>query len=297
MRTTKRFTPSVLSRFARQGRGKGILTNYVAWHRVSRGDPASQGRSHIQQLSGRQRELLSDLEWVALFFATMLVNLFDLREQFPLALTGGCHELTEYRADAETGYYQGTIELAQELGIKHPEISENGEIELWRLTTDLLLTLEGIDGRLELLAISIKPKTTFSKRQKALLALEKAYWDGRGVTWLLITPQQYEKAVALTLRRTMPYVLSSAVSEPQKSLAAEFSNRHCGRSLTFILTQLSSHLGDIATAQQAFWQAVWSGLIRLDLRRDWRPHHPIVLLSERDYVAQNPIACRRSAWN
>lgn len=297
MRTTKRFTPAVLLRFARQGRGKGILANYIAWHRVSRGDPASQGRSHIQQLSGRQRELLSDLEWVALFFATMLANLFDLREQFPLALTGGCHELTEYRTDAETGYYRGTIELAREHRIKHPEISEFGEIQLWRFTTDLLLTLQGSDGRLELLAISIKPKTAFSKRQKALLALEKAYWNERGVTWILITPQKYEKAVALTLRRTMPYVLSSAASEQQKTLAAEFSNRHYGRSLTFVLTQLVNQLGDMATAQQAFWQAVWSGLIRLDLSRDWRPHHPIVLLSEQDFLAQNPIASRRSAWN
>lgn len=297
LRTTKRFTPAVLLRFERQGRGRGIFDNYIAWHRVSRSDPASRGRSHIQQLSGRQRELLSDLEWVSLFFASMVDNLLDLREQFPLALTEGRHELTEYRSDIVRGYYQGTIEIAQERGIKHPAISENGEIAFWSFTTDLLLTLTDTSGRLELLAISIKPHTTFSKRQKALLALEKAYWDERGVTWLLITPQKYERAVALTLKRTMPYVLGSTATEPQKALAAEFSNRHCGRTLTFILTQLSSQFGDMETAQKAFWHAVWSGLIRLDLSRDWRPHHPIVLLSEQDYKAQNPIASRRSAWN
>lgn len=297
MRTTKRFTPAVLLRFARQGRGNGILANYTAWHRVSRGDPASSGRSHVQQLAGRQRDLLSDLEWVALFFAYMLPNLFDLREQFPLALTSGRHELTAYGVDALAGHFLGTIELAQKLGIKHPVSSENGEKAFWRPTTDLLLTLVDIDGQFELLAISIKPKTKLSKRKRELLALEKAYWDERGVTWLLITPKEYEKSVAVTLRSTMPYVIGSTVPEAQRALAAEFSKRHHGRSLNSVLYGLAAQLGDMTKAQRAFWQAVWSGLIRLDLRRDWRPHHPIVLLSEQDYQAQNPIASRRSAWN
>ena len=62
MRTTKRFTPAVLDRFKREGRGTGIFQDYIPWHKVSRGDPASSGRSHLVIWRSRLRELLSDGE-------------------------------------------------------------------------------------------------------------------------------------------------------------------------------------------------------------------------------------------
>ncbi len=63
MRTEKRFTPKVLERFRREGRGTGTYSDYTPWHRVSRGDPSSKGRSHLIVWMDRQRELLSDQEW------------------------------------------------------------------------------------------------------------------------------------------------------------------------------------------------------------------------------------------
>lgn len=77
MRTTKRFTPDVLDRFRREGRGTGVYTEYIPWHRVSRGDPASRGRSHLLNWRGRQRELLSDGELVMTLFVTMLPGIDD----------------------------------------------------------------------------------------------------------------------------------------------------------------------------------------------------------------------------
>lgn len=77
MRTTKRFTPKVLARFKRQGRGSGTHDNYLPWHRVSRGDPASSGRSHLLMWRERLRELLSDGEHVEQLFASQLNNLED----------------------------------------------------------------------------------------------------------------------------------------------------------------------------------------------------------------------------
>lgn len=68
MRTTKRFTPHVLDRFRKLGRGTGTYQNYIPWQRVGRSDPSSMGRSHLQMWNGRQRELLSDQEWVGVFF-------------------------------------------------------------------------------------------------------------------------------------------------------------------------------------------------------------------------------------
>lgn len=297
MRTTKRFTPTVLERFFRIGRGIGTLEDYIPWHRVGRGDPASHGRSHLQNWNSRQRELLSDHEWVEVFFAIMLVNLVDLREQFPLSIYGGPHELSAYRVDSPSGDFPGTIELARRMKIKHPTISEDGETVAWRPTTDILLTLRSAKDALDLLAISVKPEGGLTKSKIRLLTLEKTYWEERAVTWLLITPRQYDKRVALTLRGSMPWALGDKVQNSDQEISASFVARHYGCSLTFLLNQLSKHFDDSDRAQRAFWQAVWSGKIPLDLRRDWRPHHPIVLLSFEDFWSLNPIASRRSAWN
>ena len=298
MRTTKRFTPTVLSRFFREGRGNGTGTDYIPWHRVSRGDPSSRGRSHLQMWNGRQRELLSDGEWVDTFFATMLPNLKDIREQFPLSADSGRHELADYVVDAPVGEYPGTKAIAERLGFSHPKISRNGESVAWIPSSDLVLLLVAPDGRLELLAVAIKPSATLTKSMHRSLALEKVYWDTRQVPWLLITPEQFDSRVALTLRRSMPWALGDKVVEQDKKIATSIAFKGNGRSLTYVLEAISGVMdGDSDRAQRAFWQSVWCGDIPLDLRRGWRPHLPVSLLPTDAFWNLNPIASRRSAWN
>ncbi len=235
MRTTKRFTPQVLARFAREGRGTGQYETYIPWHRVSRGDPSSRGRSHLQMWNGRQRELLSDGEWVDTFFAAALPNLKDIREQFPLSVEFGRHELADYVVDAPTGEYPGTKAIAERLGFSHPEISGDGTSADWTPTTDLLLLLVDRAGRFELLAVAIKPSTTLTKSMRRSLVLEKAYWDARQVPWLLITPEQFDGRVALTLRCSMPWALGDKVVEEDKKIATSLAFEGRGRSLTYVL--------------------------------------------------------------
>ncbi|MEZ7911245.1 MAG: TnsA endonuclease N-terminal domain-containing protein [Propionivibrio sp.] len=298
MRTTKRFTPTVLARFAREGRGNGLYETYVPWHRVSRGDPSSRGRSHLQMWNGRQRELLSDGEWVGTFFAAMLPGLKDIREQFPLSVDSGRHELADYVIDAPAGLFPGTKAIAEQLNISHPAISSNGKSVDWTPTTDLLLLLQSSGGALELLAIAVKPTAELTKGMRKSLALENAYWDARGVPWLLITPEQFDNRVALTLRCTMPWALGEKTNEDDRKIAASLASKCNGRSLTHVLEATSRALdGDFDRAQRAFWQAVWCGDIPLDLRRGWRPHTPISLLPASAFWEQNPVASRRSAWN
>ena len=130
------------------------------------------------------------------------------------------------------------------------------------------------------------------------LSIEKAYWDARHVQWLLITPEQFDKRVALTLRCSMPWALGEKVSDEDKTKASSLASRHGGRSLTYILEAIASDLcADMDHAQRVFWQSVWCGDIPLDLRRSWRPHVPISLLPPNTFWEQNPIASRRSAWN
>lgn len=297
MRTTKRFTPTVLARFLKIGRGTGTFESYIPWHRVGRSDPSSCGRSHLQMWNGRQRELLSDGEWVGLFFAVSLKNLVDLTEQFPLSLEGGQHEMAAYRADTPPSRHPGTLEIAKRLGYKHPKSNEKGLSSEWVMTTDFLLVLQTSLKGLELFAVAFKPKGDLkNKRTKQLLEIEREYWLARGVTWLLITPELFDKQVALRLRDTMPWALGNTVSENDLLYASSVTHELQGHSLTYILEQLTARFGDDDHAKRAFWQSVWCGKIPLDLRRGWRPHLPVTLLPIDAFLSLNPIASRRSSW-
>lgn len=297
MRTTKRFTPSLLERFYRLGRGQGVFGDYIPWHRVSRSDPASRGRSHLLQGKDRQHELLSDHEWVAIMFVFMLLNRIDVREQFPLSEEEAPHELGAYRVDFGDECFPGTLALAAKLGFKHPKTTDGAESANWVMTTDLLIALQNDGGRVGLLAVAVKTVDEIAhKRTHELLAIEREYWVARGVAWLLITPALYDEQVALNLRMQMPWTLGERVSDQDRLAAVDVVRRFPGRSLTFVLQRLEATLGDMDLAQRAFWQAVYCGEIPMSLRRGWRPHQPVVLLPQADFVAQNPIASRRSAW-
>jgi len=302
MRTEKRFTPKLVKRYLRERRGTGTYESYVPWHRVSRSDPSSRGRSHLMIWRERQRELLSDGEWTGLNFSTMLSNVVDLVEQFPLSLEDAIFELARWDIRVDDRLYPGTISIARELGIKHPILKELDEQVLWRPTTDLLLVMRTADGKLELLAVSCKPGSIddLSRRARELLNLEKSYWAARNVHWILITPKEFEKSVGLTLRRIAPWALGEPSTPDDMAVAVNMARSMYLHSETALLYQLSRKLTggdvDLPRAQRALWQAVWNGHLPIDLRRGWRPHVPLKLISVEEFAALNPIAARRSAW-
>lgn len=297
MRTQKRFTPKLLERYIRDGRGTGTYQGYVPWHRVSRSDPSSLGRSHLMIWRDRQIELLSDGEWDGSHFVTLLPDVLDLREQLPLSLDDGPHELSAYDVRYAGQRLPGTHSIADQLGIKHPRVHGDGRSEPWIMSTDLVLLLNLPNRNLELLAIAHKPDSrSLTKRDRQLLAIECAYWTARSVRWLLITRELFDKSVGLTLRRWAPWGLGTAVEQKAIFSAIRIVNRTLGHSYTYTINSLTDHLGDDELAKRALWQAVWAGALPIDLRRGWRPHLPIELLSLDDFFALNPVASRRSSW-
>lgn len=82
MRKGQHFTPKRLRKWIEEGRGTGSGEAYQPWHQVTRADPGSRGRSHlINSKQGRLHHFLSDLEFIAFSFATMLPGVVDIQER------------------------------------------------------------------------------------------------------------------------------------------------------------------------------------------------------------------------
>lgn len=299
MRTQKRFTAALLRRFQREGRGTGTYEEYTAWHRVGRGDPASRGRSHLWMWRSRQRDLLSDVERVGHYFVHMMPNVLDSIEQFPHGPDAAPHEMSRFdtRIDLNS-HFPGTLEIARRRGIRHFMLSDEQSTEPWRYSTDQLLLIEDESKHRSLLAIAYKPSfASLTKRDREKLSLDQEYWQLRSVPWLLVTPDVYDPVVSRCLEMTAPWAINDPVSVDQMHMAVEVTNVCLGLSLTDVLHRLSMRTGSKETAQRSFWQAVWCGAIPLDLRRGWRPHVPVRLLTLEQFAELNPIRSRRSAWN
>jgi TnsA endonuclease N terminal len=297
VRKTKRFTPSVLSRFAKQGRGQGTYGDYVPWHCVTRGDPSSSGRSHLMMWRDRLRELLSDGELGSQFFATMLPDIDDCLEQFDLDTGDGPHVLSRYHDRDPLKFYPGTIQLAKQLGIKHPMVRDESESALWRPTTDLLLIRKDGARKRFVQAIAFKPDDCIeSRRTRELLSLEREFWTVRSVQWLLITPKLHDRRVVLTLRRIGAWALAEPATQDAKQTVVGLARDLPGRTVDRVLGQASSILGSVDLAQRALWQSVWFGDLPIDLRRGWRPQEPLRIVSSEAFAEQNPIASGRSSW-
>ena len=299
MRKTKRFTPKLFKKYENLGRGTGTFEKYIPFHRVGRSDPSSRGRSHLELWRNRHRELLSDGELVAFLFSTMLPNVIDIREQFPLNYDSGIHELNDYNVSISKDYFRGTQEICNELGYRHPSVNGNGKGDSapWPMTTDLLLTIKDQTNQFYLLAISCKDKNfKLQNRDRILQEIERQYWLDRGVNWLLITPNIYAQSTALTLRRNLVWGLAEPVTTDILDYVALAINHNIGTSFTNIINHLSLKLNNYELSQRAFWQSVWTGIVPMDLRRGWRPHLPIDLLTPNEFWLLNPIASGRTAW-
>lgn len=297
MRTTKRFTPKVIARFLRQGRGEGTYADYIPWHCVSRGDPASSGRSHLLMWRARLRELLSDGELDEQLFATMLPDLDDSLEQYKLPPEDTPHPLAAYGERDVHTLFPGTEKLAQRLGIKHPILHDGDESVLWKPTTDLLLAIKPTGRSRRLLALAFKPRDlNLRKRTRQLLCLEREFWLCRDVEWLLITPDLYDARVALTLRRVGCWALGEEAPVGVRQIATKVAQQNPGHSVTRLLEEIQTLVGALELAQRALWQAIWYGELLIDLSRGWRPHVPLKHISQEEFMALNPIAARRSSW-
>lgn len=303
MRKGKRFNPARLARWQANGRGLGIKEDYVPWHQVTRDDPGSRGRSHLVNWRfGRQHHLLSDQELVVFGLITMLSGVEDVREQFPLAHKTHLNELAAYQWPPSKSQVPGTLEIAADLGLKHPRTSGDGATENWVMTTDFLLTLKMPNLHPALLAISVKADDELeNQRTLALLRIEREYWRRQDCIWLLITPSMYGEAIDATVKSALAWALYDGYDDNWMMLQmlrlSQLASSLNGLLFRVAIQKVQDELAvDRDTAQRLFWQAVWMGVILLDLSIPLRPSSRLRLVSREQFTTQNPIAGRRTAW-
>lgn len=247
-------------------RGVGHGRIYSAYIQVTRNDFSSTGRSHVMPCplnSGRVIDVLSDLERGA-FLALLTFRPRDIREQYPLDLESGI-DFNLYPESSPTLIRGlGTLDIAQELGIRHPPHHQKKRC----MTTDFVVTLN--DGSIA--AIHCKWSTQLAQARNAeLRKLEEEYWRSRGVRHVVVT----EKSLPRRLINNLKWAMSAMSSDPAYRdnfqlptgwLRDVFERNALQRySMRAILESLVQRYG-VSVEQQVVWlkRAVTFGLIPVD---------------------------------
>lgn len=160
------FDEEKISRFMKEGRGKGHGVEYSPWLTVQ--DVSSIGRAtriHGRK-TDREHHLLSDIETSVFLLLDWSDAVIDIREQYPL--------------DREE-----TRRIASEMGVRHP-FDTQGKCDIV-MTTDFLVDVHTSNG-LQLHVRSVKPaKELEDKRTLEKLEIDRRYWIGKCDSWGLIT--------------------------------------------------------------------------------------------------------------
>jgi hypothetical protein len=165
-------TKEWIERRIKQGRGSGSGFDYQPWLTIQ--DFSSLGRVHRMKgwKHGRVHHLFSDLERNVFLHYQWPFSVIDIREQFPLLPVAG------------------TVEIAQEMGVRHPFDPRTKHPIV--MTTDLFLTAQqGLKATYH--PITIKYSKDLKKmRTLEKLEIERRYWAAspRNLVLKIITEQQ-----------------------------------------------------------------------------------------------------------
>lgn len=304
MKKGKRFTPARLQRWRTNGRGQGIKEDYVPWHMVTRDDPGSQGRSHqVNWCYGRQLHFLSEQEKVVFGFISMLSGLVDVREQFPLAQQTHVADVDAYIWPSnQHATRPGTLEIAADLGLKHPRVNGGGGSAPWVMTTDFVVTLSMPNFRPSLLAVSVKSGQEIeNERTHELLRIEREYWRRQDVPWILVNESTYASEMQDTMLEALNWAdLSLSIDDRlliQILRLSTYAKDLDGLGFTEAINRLKFEFGiDADETKRVFWTAVWMKVLPIDLAMAVRPAAVIRLLPKAQFIEQNPVVARRTAW-
>jgi hypothetical protein len=149
----------------KNGYGQGTGKDYKPFIQAHDNKVASEGwlARHYGWKTERIHHTLSEHERRYLYYLEWLDEVVDIREQFPL--------LPQSR----------TEEIADQLGIKHPQLDGT----LVPMTTDFVITLKINKGLIDVVR-TVKPASKLSKRTLELFEIERRYFFEQGIDWGII---------------------------------------------------------------------------------------------------------------
>ena len=179
------YDKKIIEQMIKEGRGQGRGINYLAWLLVQ--NVPSMGnvyRVNPVWVANRVIHLLSQLEYFWFLVLEFVPDVIDICEQVP-ALP-----------------QSETIELARELGIRHPSIRGANVV----VTTDFRVTRRDPDGKEYDEAYSVKyAEPLNNERNREKLALEQACWNRKGVKLRSLTEEDLNKTLVRNIQIIRDY--------------------------------------------------------------------------------------------
>ncbi len=155
-----------LQKYISEGRGQGIGQDYKPWITIH--DFPSNGFSSRQPgwKSNRVCHFLSHHELRMFYLLEWSDDVIDIREQYPM-------DLSE------------TMDIADKLGIKHPEDRESKTPYV--MTSDFMITLN-VQGKEVYKVRTVKPASNLEKKNTIEhFEIERRYWAQKGIDWGIVT--------------------------------------------------------------------------------------------------------------
>lgn len=205
----------------KEGRGQHSGSDYQPWVRVQDFSSIGQSNRDLGWKTGRQHDLLSQIErnyFLNLEWSSVVV---DIQEQFPLL------PLEETQA------------IANHCRITHPIIRETNEPFV--LTTDFLITLARPVGTVKEARTVKMVKDLSDPCVIANFEIERRYWQARGIGWGIVTEREIDLLLARNVDWVHPFRDPSAV----QPLSAKMIRR-IGLVLAEMVTGDDRPLGEVA---------------------------------------------------
>ncbi|MFC0660602.1 MULTISPECIES: TnsA endonuclease N-terminal domain-containing protein [Alcaligenaceae] len=243
----------------RRGQGLGVHAAYKPWLRVR--DVPSRGTSSIVRgiRTSRSVHLLSKIETTYFFLLERRRTTQDCREQFPIL------EITR------------TLELCEELGVRHPHKGFYPE----PFTIDFMVT-ELIDGKPYFRAASIKtPNDATNPSVLNRLAVEHRWCAEHNIPWTLVDTSAFDDTLLKNLRFMRAWFLHRHIPDYPQAIrfAACFLDIYRRNTLLDeIVHDVCQRLHlPINSGHDTFRFCAWSGLIPISLSHGLALNLPLVL--------------------
>jgi hypothetical protein len=199
-----KWNEETVQRFQREGRGRGEGAAYKPWLTVADVSSLGLSRRVWSGKTGRQHELLSDVEYKLFICLEWSRDVIDIREQYPLE-----RDITQ--------------QIAQELGLPHPHYRGTNVPVV--MTVDVLAT-HVREGEPFLKAYNAKrEEEAEDEKSMARLEIQRVYFEYMGVPHHLVFHSMIPANIAANISWIRDAAMKPSELEPRPGYFDELMRR------------------------------------------------------------------------